>query len=308
MSTPSASPLSPLLDRRALILAGGALLTGCDAQDAPMTVDTIKPAPTERLTSSDGARIAYERWGSGPPVILVDGAFCSRRFGPTDKLAPLLARRFTVLAYDRRGRGESGDAAPYAVAREIDDLAALIAVAGGSADVFGLSSGGVLALEAAAQGVPMDRLAVYEAPYRVKPTTQRPPADYEAQLRTLVEAGDYGGAVKFYMTHVMQMPALMTAILPLTPNWKPLKASAPSLLHEAALMGDFSLPRDRLARIERSTLILAGDKSADMRDAAAALNAAIPGSASEILTGQSHDVSMPVLAPILDRFFGASPD
>jgi pimeloyl-ACP methyl ester carboxylesterase len=235
----------------------------------------------------------------------VDGAFCSRRFGPTDKLAPLLARHFTVFAYDRRGRGESGDTAPYAVAREVEDLAALIAVAGGSACVFGMSSGGVLALEAAAQGLPIGKLAVYEPPFLVEPVAKLPPADYQAQLRRLVEAGDRGGAVKFYMTRIMQMPAPLVAIMPMTPNWAQLKASAPSLLHEAAMMGDFHLPRERLARISTPTLVMAGGKGLElMRRAADAVASAVPGARREVLAGQSHDVSMPILAPVLASFFG----
>lgn len=271
-----------------------------------MVSNKPKPGATEHLTSKDGTTIAYERWGSGPPVILVDGAFCSRRFGPTDKLAPLLARSFTVFAYDRRGRGESGNVVPYSVLREVEDLAALIALAGGSARVFGMSSGGVLALEAAAHGVPMEKLAVYEVPYLVKATTKRPPADYKEQLQTLLDKGDRGPAVKVYMTQVMQMPRLLVAIMPLTPNWKPLKASAPSLLHEAVLMGDFHLPRERLARISAPALMLTGSKSPElMGDAAVALASAIPRSASEVLEGQSHDVSMPVLASALERFFEA---
>lgn len=182
----------PTLTRRTLILAGGAVLAGCDSQEATMPADKAKPGPTEHLTSRDGTTIAYERWGSGPPVILVDGAFCSRRFGPTDKLAPLLARRFTVFAYDRRGRGGSDDGAPGSMASEIEDLAALVARAGRSARVFGMSSGGALALEAAAHGVPMEKLAVYEVPYLVNPPPGgRPPtmaSGFGGCLRRAIEA------------------------------------------------------------------------------------------------------------------------
>ncbi|UJX43844.1 alpha/beta fold hydrolase [Xanthobacter sp. YC-JY1] len=269
-----------------------------------MANDKLKPGPPEHFTSKDGTPIAFERWGSGPAVVLVDGAFCSRRFGPTDKLAPLLAQHFTVFAYDRRGRGDSGDVAPYSISREIEDLAALIAIAGGSARVFGMSSGAVLALEAAASGVPMDKLSLYEAPYLVNATTPRAPADYAEQLQAMLDADDRGSAVKFYMTEVMQMPRLIVAIMPLTPNWKQLKASAPSLLHEATLMGDFHLPRERFAQISVPTLALAGSKGPElMREAATALASALPSATSKVLSGQSHDVSMPVLAPVLEAFF-----
>jgi pimeloyl-ACP methyl ester carboxylesterase len=294
-----------MMNRRTLIVAGAALLAACDRRESTMTTDAPKRGPSQVLSSKDGTRIAYEHWGAGPPVILVDGAFCSRRFGPTDKLAPLLARRFTVFAYDRRGRGESGDTAPYAVEREVEDLAALMGAAGGSACVFGMSSGGVLALEAAARGLPIKTLAVYEPPYLVEPVAKRPPADYQAQLQKLVEAGDRSGAVKFYMTRIMQMPRALVAIMPMTPNWSQLKAAAPTLLHEATMMGDFHLPRERLARISAPTLVMAGGKGLElMRRAADAVAAAVPGAKREVLEGQSHDVSMPILAPVLERFFG----
>jgi dienelactone hydrolase len=117
-----------------------------------------------RGTSKDGTLIAYERSGNGPALILVDGALCSRAFGPSPKLAPLLARHFTVYAYDRRGRGQSGDTQPYSPAREVEDIAALVEAAGGSAVLLGLSSGGTLALEAAASGLPVTRLVAYEPP------------------------------------------------------------------------------------------------------------------------------------------------
>jgi pimeloyl-ACP methyl ester carboxylesterase len=294
-----------MLNRRTLIVAGACLLAACSRQESKMTNDASKRGPSQVISSKDGTSIAYERWGEGPPLILVDGAFCSRRFGPTDKLAPLLARHFTVFAYDRRGRGESGDAAPYAVQREVEDLAALIAVAGGSACVFGMSSGGVLALEAAAQGLPIQKLAIYEVPYLVEPVAKRPPADYQVQLKRLLDAGDRGGAVKFYMTQIMQMPGFLVAIMPITPNWTPLKASAPSLRHEATMMGDFHLPKERLARISAPTLVMAGGKGLDlMRRAADAVAATVPGAKREVLAGQSHDVSMPALAPAPETWFG----
>src|SRR5215510_1242343 len=143
----------------------------------PMTTvaTTISPATLQRsiafqpgrVVSNDGTLIAYDRIGAGPPVILVDGALCSRALGPMPGIARLLAERFSVFTYDRRGRGDSGDTAPYAVERELDDLDALIREAGGAAHVFGISSGAVLALTAAARGLRITRLAVYEAPFIV---------------------------------------------------------------------------------------------------------------------------------------------
>ena len=158
------------------------------------------------VRSKDGTTIAYERSGSGPALILVDGALCSRAFGPSPKLAPLLARHFTVYAYDRRGRGESGDTPPYSPEREVEDIAALIEAAGGSASLLGLSSGGALALEAAASGLPVDKVVAYEPPY-VDDGGQRGGAAHEGQLKRLLAGGDRGGAVKYFMKDMVGAPA-----------------------------------------------------------------------------------------------------
>src|SRR5262249_29137018 len=120
-----------------------------------------------KAISKDGTTIAFDQLGKGPAIILVDGALCSRSFGPMPKLAPLLAQRFTVFTYDRRGRGDSGDTASYRVEREIEDIDALIAEAGGSAYVFGISSGAALVLRAAASGLAIEKLALYEPPFMV---------------------------------------------------------------------------------------------------------------------------------------------
>lgn len=293
-----------MMNRRSLILGGSALVAGCASRETSLSKVDIKPGATETAVSKDGTPIAYERWGKGPPVVLVDGAFCSRRFGPTDKLAPLLAQHFTVFAYDRRGRGESGDTKPYSVAREIEDLAAVIDAAGGSARVFGMSSGGVLALDAAASGVPIEKLAVYEAPYLGDDVIPRPPVDLAARLKTLLDAGQRGDAVKFYMADVMQVPKLITAIMPVFSSWKQLKASAPTLLYEAELMGDFRASATTLSKVVTPTLALAGGSGkALMRDAAQTIVASVPGAKSAVLAGQSHDVAPDVLAPVLTSFF-----
>ena len=140
------------------------------------------------LHSSDGTPIAYETAGDGPPVILVDGALCYRASGPSAPLAALLAEHFTVFTYDRRGRGESGDTAPYAVEREVEDIAALIDEAGGSACVYGISSGAALALEAANRGLGIERLVVYEAPFIVDDS--RAPLPYDFAALSGLQAGD----------------------------------------------------------------------------------------------------------------------
>ena len=287
------------------MLGAASLPAACGKREAPMSKpDLPTRGPTETVASRDGTPIAYERSGAGPPVILVDGAFCSRRFGPMDKLAPLLARHFTVLAYDRRGRGESGDVAPYAVDREVEDLAALIGVAGGSACIFGMSSGAVLSLEAAAQGLPITRLAVYEPPYFVDPADRPPPPDSAARLAALVKAGDRSGAAKYYLKDVIGLPGLLAAVLPLMPAWTQMKAAAPSLVHDATLMGDFRLPGERLRRVAIPTLVMSGGKSpALLRKAGDAVAAAVPGAQREVLAGQTHDISAPAVAPVLEAFF-----
>jgi pimeloyl-ACP methyl ester carboxylesterase len=150
---------------------------------------TAKTLTTRTVRSKDGTPIAYERIGSGPALILVDGALCSRAFGPMPKLAPLLAQHFTVFFYDRRGRGDSGDTKPYARAREVEDVEALIMEAGGSAFVVGLSSGAALALEAAASKLNITKLAVYEPPFMVDPAAHQAAAGYEGQLNGMISAG-----------------------------------------------------------------------------------------------------------------------
>ncbi|HZO17491.1 MAG TPA: alpha/beta hydrolase, partial [Gemmatimonadaceae bacterium] len=155
-----------------------------------------------RVTSKDGTSIAFDRVGSGPPLILVDGALCYRAFGPMGPLAQALASHFTVYTYDRRGRGESGNGRPYAVEREIEDLNALVREAGGSVYAYGASSGGALALEAAKRGVAITKVAVYEPPYITDDSIAPVPDDYVSRLSAHVAAGRPGDAVKSFMRTV----------------------------------------------------------------------------------------------------------
>lgn len=259
------------------------------------------------VTSRDGTAIAYDRLGDGQPVILVDGAFCSRAFGPMPKLVPLLARDFTVLAYDRRGRGDSGDTQPYAVDREVEDLNVLIREVGGSAHVLGISSGAVLALRAAARGLGIARLALYEPPFvAVSDAGHRAPADAVAQLTRLIAAGRRGAAVKFYLTQFMGAPRVMYYGRRVTPIWPKMRAVAPSLPYDAAVMGDFLPPRGELGHVAVPTLVLGGAKSPPaLREAARATADAIPGARCRQLPGQTHNVSANALAPALAAFFAA---
>ena len=189
--------------------------------------------------SADGTPIAYDRTGGGSPLVLVGGAFSYRRWKGFLQLADLLSDRFAVVNYDRRGRGDSGDAPGYAVEREIEDLAAVIEAAGGSAAVFGMSSGGVLALRAAAAGVPIDRLVVYQPPFTVDRDGHVPPPDLGDRLQQLVAAGRRGDAARLFMREGMGAPGVFVNLMRLArPLWRNLEAVAHTLPYDYAVMGD----------------------------------------------------------------------
>jgi pimeloyl-ACP methyl ester carboxylesterase len=258
-----------------------------------------------RVHSRDGTPIAFDRSGSGQPLILVDGALCSRRFGPMPKLAPLLARQFTVYHYDRRGRNESGDTPPYSVTREVEDLAALIQEAGGSAFVYGVSSGAALALEAAARGLRIRKLALYEPPFVVATNGGRP-ADHVAQLKQHISADRRGDAVKYFMTKMVGMPGLLVLPMRLMPMWSKLEAVAHTLPYDAAIVLDETLLGERAARVGVPTLVIGGEKSpAGLRHAVQATGAVVPGAERRFLKGQTHNVSPQALAPVLLEYFAA---
>ena len=259
-----------------------------------------------QVRSKDGTAIAYERSGSGPVLIIVDGALCSRSFGPSPKLAPLLARHFTVYAYDRRGRGQSSDTPPYSPAREVEDIAALVEAAGGSASLLGLSSGGALALEAAASGLPLNKVVAYEPPY-VDDSGQRGGAAHEGQLTRLLAEGDRSGAVKYFMRDMVGMPAPIVVAMRLMPwIWRKLEAVAHTLPYDAAVMTAFRIPRARFASIGVPALVMNGAKTDPMlREAARTIADAIPAARHRELAGQTHNVKPDVLAPAVMEFLAA---
>lgn len=264
------------------------------------------------VTSKDGTIIAFDRLGQGPAVILVGGAFSYRAFPQLAELAELLSDRFTVVNYDRRGRGDSGDTPPYAVEREIEDLAALIDAAGGSASVWGWSSGGALALRAAAHGLAIERLAVYEPPFMVDSSHRLPPPDFAARLDRLTARGRRGAAVHYYMTKGIGLPTALAVLMRLTPFWPKLKAVAHTLPYDWAVLGDTMagkpLSVEEWASVATPTLVIAGEKSDErLRNAAEALPAVLPDSRLRVLGGESHNVSMRALAPVLAEFFGDQP-
>lgn len=189
------------------------------------------------VTSHDGTTIAYDRYGDGPAVIIVGGAMSYRKFKKLEQLAEQLSARYTVINYDRRGRGDSGEAGPFAVEREVEDIAALIDAVGGRASLWGWSSGGALALRAAGAGIGVARLAVYEVPFMVGPHGSRPTPDYSERLDELVAAGDRSGAVKHFMRNAIGIPAQFVAVMPLMPMWKGIRATALTLPYDWAALG-----------------------------------------------------------------------
>jgi alpha-beta hydrolase superfamily lysophospholipase len=257
----------------------------------------------EKVTSSDGTTIAFDLMGDGPPVVLVCGGSVDRMSNAP--LAALLAEHFTVFNYDRRGRGDSGDTAPYAVKREVEDIDAVITAAGGSAALYGTSSGAALALEAAASGLPITKLALWEPPF-ILDESRRPPADTATTYNELVSAGRRGDAVEFFMAKVVGMPPEFVAGARTQPWWPAQEALAHTLAYDATIMGDYSLPTERAAAVTAPTLVMDGGASfAGMGETAQALADALPDGQRRTLEGQTHDVDPALLAPALVEFFAA---
>lgn len=265
----------------------------------------------DKVVSADGTAIAFERIGDGPPVILVDGALCYRDSGPSRPLAEQLASDFTVVTYDRRGRGDSGDTQPYAVEREVEDLEALVKETGGSPCLYGISSGGALALEAANRGLAIDKLAVYEAPFVVDDSRAPLPEGYVSRLEQLVASDRRADAVRQFMRQGVGLPAAVVAMMRFMPAWSKLKGVAHTLPYDTALTADFQhgapLPADRWSAVQVPTLIVAGSKSPDwMRNGMKALAEVLPVAEHHTLEGQTHLVKPQVLAPVLTQFFAQS--
>ncbi len=262
------------------------------------------------VTSKDGTTIAYDRVGQGPALILVGGAFQHRAIDPrTTQLAALLAPHLTVFHYDRRGRGDSGDTAPYAIEREVEDLEALINESGRSAFMFGMSSGGVLALEAAARGLAITKLALYELPFNLDDNARRASENYTQQLTALLAENRRGDAVALAMT-TWGAPAEAVAGMRQTPIWSLFESVAPTLAYDNAIMKDGSVPTDAAKAVKVPTLVLDGGNSpAFMKYAADALAKVLPNARRRTLEGQAHDVAPEVLAPVLEEFYesGAVP-
>jgi pimeloyl-ACP methyl ester carboxylesterase len=259
------------------------------------------------ITSRDGTRIAYDVYGAGEPVILVEGALCGRHFGPTNKLAAELGKHFRVYHYDRRARGDSGPSTDYSIERELEDLSALIAEAGGSASIIGFSSGACLAIEAAAAGLPIRHLAFYEPPYMVGPKARKVPQNFEAEVQQLVADGKNGDAVAYFMTKLIGMPSIFLLPMKFSKMWKQLTPQAPSLPFDMEAVNGFNPPIERMRRIAVPTLAINGDKTFPVIIDSTKLCAdTIPGAGHVILPGQTHEVKAEAIAPELVRFFSGA--
>ncbi len=264
------------------------------------------------VISADGTTIAYDRAGNGSPVILVNGALgdrkLDRRFKQMIGLSELLSPSYTVINYDRRGRGDSNEAGPFAVEREIDDIAALIAAVGGRAALFGFSSGGALALRAAGAGIGVGRVAVYEAPFMVDRAEKHPPADYGQRLDDLIAAGNNSGAVRHFMRNAMGMPAPVVTMMRLMPMWRDMAANAHTLRYDWAALGEHNMQGDPLSPDEWSSvrvpaLVVYGAKSpANLKKGAHALADVLPDARLRSLEGVGHNLKVKLLAPVLAEF------
>jgi pimeloyl-ACP methyl ester carboxylesterase len=255
------------------------------------------------VKSKDGTKIAYDKVGTGPVVILVLGALNERKSGAS--LAKLLARRFTVISYDRRGRGASTDTPPYAPHREVEDIAALIDEVGGPVYFYGHSSGAALALQAAIElGKQVRKLAIYEAPYALDGNARKAAKEYSLLLKKLLKSGRNGEAVTLFIKSVGVSDKQIQAMRRM-PMWRGLEALAPTLAYDSDVLGeDQSLPTALLSRVTTPTLVMHGGAGApSMRDAAQAISEAIPNAQLRTLAGQTHGVRPKVIAPVLADFF-----
>jgi len=259
------------------------------------------------VRSSDGTSIAFDRSGQGPALILVAGATATR--AAEAAISAHLAPHFTVFAYDRRGRGDSGDTPPYAVEREVEDIETLITEAGGSAFVFGHSSGAVLALEAA-RLLPskIEKLAIYEPPFIIDDSRPPVPQDYVAHLNELIAAGRRGEAVEYFMTDAMLVPAEMVAQMRNSPMWPQIEAVAHTIPYDGTIMGDTMRGNPstlrKWASVTVPTLVMVGGAShAFFHNGTQTLVDLLPNAQHRTLAGQDHGPADEVLVPVLVEFF-----
>jgi pimeloyl-ACP methyl ester carboxylesterase len=259
---------------------------------------------TEFATSADGTQIAYDRHGSGPALVFVHGATQFRAFDATTaQLAKDLGDTFTTINYDRRGRGESGDTQPFSVAREIEDLAAVIEAAGGRASVFGMSSGGVLSLHAAVAHLPIDKLVLWEPPFVVNDAVPPIAADYADRLAACAAEDRREDAVTIFLTEAAGVPAEYISGMKQDPMWETMLSIAPTIAYDAAAMGDTmqgsAEPLQQFSGIDVPALVLHADDNPRMVDAAAALAAVMPKGEARLHEGAQHGFPAEAMAATL---------
>jgi pimeloyl-ACP methyl ester carboxylesterase len=261
----------------------------------------------ETVTSSDGTQIAYDRYGEGPAVILVNGALGYRKFKTMEQIATALSEHCTVINYDRRGRGDSGPAGPASVEREVDDLAALIDAVGGRASLMGYSSGSAVALRAAAAGIGVEKLVLYETPFKTDPDAKFPRDDYAARLEPLIAADDRMGAAKHFLRNV-GVPGPMVSVMSLVPMFKRFGANGHTLMFDYLALGDQNmhgspLRAEEWATVTCPTLVVYGSKTyPSLKHASRSLAGALADATLRDLPGQKHAVKPDAIAPVVAEF------
>jgi pimeloyl-ACP methyl ester carboxylesterase len=260
------------------------------------------------VTSADRTQIAYDRYGEGPAIIMISGALGYRKFKTAEQTATALSEHCTVINYDRRGRGDSGEAGPVSVQREVEDIGALIQTVGGLASLYGTSSGGAVALRAAAADIGVERLVVYETPFKTDPAAKYPADDYGARLDQIVAAGDRAGAAKHFMRSAVGLPRPLVAVMPLMPMFKRFAANGHTLPFDYAALGDHNmhgsaLNADEWATVTCPTLVAYGAKTVPgLKHASRSLAEVLSNATLMEIPGQNHMVSPSAIVPVLAEF------
>ncbi|ADB31232.1 alpha/beta hydrolase fold-1 [Kribbella flavida DSM 17836] len=254
----------------------------------------------DEVISADSTAIAYDTFGAGPALVLVAGAMTDRSYYVPR--ATVLAEVFTVVTYDRRGRGDSGDQPQYAVEREVEDLEA-VRMATGATYGYADSSGAMVLLRAAAAGSAFDRLAIMEPPFRVDGAPAAPDR-YLERLQEFVAAGDPSGAAELFMVEAVGQPQEQVDGMKSMPFWKGMEAVAPTLVYDALQLGDSQVPTALLAGIEQPTLALHSTASPEWLQRATVEAAdALPNARVAALEGSFHEVPPEVLLTALREHF-----
>lgn len=256
------------------------------------------------VISADGTKIAYEREGTGPLLIMVDGALCSRSMGPMKSIAKLLSSNFSVVRYDRRGRNDSGDTIPYSIDREVEDLASLIKHLNEAPFIFGISSGAVLILHAAIHGLQFRKIALFEPPATPVSASATQFQDHTSQLRAFVDSDRADLAVKYFLSKMVGVPKFVISVMQILPMWTKLKKLGKTLPYDAIITRPGVLTSLKLKSILTPTLVLWGQKSPPfMKEAASQIAENLPQAKTQELPKQNHNASAKSLAPALINFF-----